>query len=787
MSCDGISALERGYRRWPQRETVALLAAALALTEDQRALFAASARSSGGQPVKGVFASALGRTLGETPNNLPYQTALIGRDDVVAEIKALVREHPLVSLVGAGGVGKTRLALQIGVDLLANLSDGVWVAELASLTETSQVANALASTFGLREREGRPMLDVLVHYLGSRRLLLILDNCEHLIEEAARVADAIRRAAPHVRIISTSRERLRINGEFVYRVPSLALPPSDSLTVEEALRYGAVALFTERAKSSDAAFTLTDEDVPIVVGICRRLDGIALAIELAAARVNVLHPRGLALKLDNRFHVLTGGSRSALPHHQTMRALIDWSHDLLSEPEQRLFRRLAIFVGGWTFEAAEVVCTDDGLETLGAVELLSSLVDKSLVVAEAAEDPRCRFLESTQAFALEKLVKSGERDTLPRRHAQWTADLGDRAHETYWTPPTWHAEVSREVENAHAAIEWALSHDEVILAARILSGFYGVYRRLVGETRVRSHLDAVLAGLDAAVQPALAGRVWNALSMISLGSRRIEAAQHAVELGERSNDWALTALSMSSLTEGLRQTGRIEEAQAVIERGQQLSKEHGLTHSLVYADVLRTAAVIATGCGRFDEARGLLAEALALATALGYEPLAHLSRVHIAELEFRLGNFAEALELVSAMDAEIREQGTTEKQNLILTLVNGAAYRIALDDIPGAHLAARNGLRLARGMYLFYAVIAIQHLATVAARSGDARRCARLRGYVDAWYVNQGNEREFTEQLTYDVLMKTLREKLSDAEIETLAAEGAQLSEDQAADEALEV
>ena len=294
------------------------------------------------------------QSLESLPNNLPRQlTPLIGRDDVLAEVEPLVLEQPLVSLVGTGGIGKTRLALQIGADLLDRVGDGVWVVELAALNDAASVVNAIASTLGLREQGDRPMLDVIEHYLRPRQLLLILDNCEHLIEEVARIADAILRTARDVRVLATSREPLRIAAERVYPVPSLAVPLGDALTASDALQYGAIAFFAERARASDAKFALSDESAPIVSEICRRLDGIALAIELAAARVKVMAPRQLAQKLDERFRVLTGGNRTALPRQQTMRALIGWSYDLLSEQEQKLFRFVSIFVGGWTLAAAE--------------------------------------------------------------------------------------------------------------------------------------------------------------------------------------------------------------------------------------------------------------------------------------------------------------------------------------------------------------------------------------------------------------------------------------------------
>ncbi|HEY6325084.1 MAG TPA: adenylate/guanylate cyclase domain-containing protein, partial [Candidatus Cybelea sp.] len=632
-------------------------------------------------------------SLGSLPNNLPRQvTALVGREEVLAEIESLVQGHPLVTLVGTGGVGKTRLALQAGADLLDGAADGVWFIELAQLNDAALIVNTIAATFGLREQANSSLLEVLLQYLRPRRLLLILDNCEHLIEEVAKIADAMLRAAPQVRLLATSREPLRIGGEHVYRVPSLAVPSSDVLTSEEALNYGAVALFVQRARGSDAKFILSDDNVPTVAEICRRLDGIALAIELAAARVKILSPRQLAQKLDERFRVLSGGSRTALPRQQTMHALIDWSHDLLSEPEQRLFRRLAIFVGGWTLDAAEAVCTDDTLDALDVIDLLSSLVDKSLVVAEA-EGARHGLLESTRAFALEKLEQRGEHEALARRHAQWAADLGDRACEARWTIPLsrQRAQFDPEIENARVAIEWALSHDEIPLAARTLAGFYSPYQRLIGAGEVSERLETALEQLDAPAQPALAARTWCALAYVSAGSRKVEAAQHALECAERCNDILATINSLSTMAFGLHQMARAQEVQPVIDRALQLSKDSGLTASPIHGQALNMAATLAQACGRFDEAEQIYAEALGFATAFGDEPRVMLIRANMAELEFQKGNAAGALELVKAIEAA-QTHASYPDHTRILALGNAAAYRVTLGDIAGARSAARGTL-----------------------------------------------------------------------------------------------
>jgi len=727
------------------------------------------------------------RSLGSLPNNLPRQvTPLIGRDDVLAAIEPLVIERPLVTLTGTGGIGKTRLALQAGADLLDGSADGVWFVELASLSGNTSVAHAVASTIGLREQPNRTMLDVLVHYLRSRRLLLVLDNCEHVIEEAAHIVDAILRAAPQVRVIATSREPLRIAAENVYRVPSLAVPPDNAFTAEEALRYDSIALFVERATASDADFKLTDEAAPTVAEICRRLDGIALAIELAAARVKVMAPRELAKKLDERFRVLTGGSRTALPRQQTMRALIDWSYGLLSQQEQRLFRRLAIFVGGWQLSAAEVVCGDETLDPLDVPDLLASLVEKSLVVADVQhESTRFRFLESTRAFALERLEESDEREAQARRHAAWAADLGTRAAEYGRATQQYHAESALEIENVRAAIEWAFAHDEVVLATRTLCGFTNRYRVLAGEAEVRTHLETALARLNPDEEPELASRAWEGLSYVTEGIRSIEAGQRAVELARQSDDPALLTSNLSYLGFRLARAGRTQEAEAAIEGALELSKEHSLTRRPVQVLALTNRALVADVCGRSDEARKSYGEALNLATELGDDHGARTIRVNMAELEFQVGNAVRALELI----AEIEERrGRPGADRLVVSaLQNGAAYRIALGDIAGARIAAVDALKHAHGVFALNVAVSIQHLATIAIRNGDVRRGGRLLGYVDAWFLNENYVRESTEQSAYELLLAALREKLSDSEIEALAAQGAQLSEDQAVAEALGV
>lgn len=728
------------------------------------------------------------RSLESLPNNLPHQlTPLIGRDDVLAEIEPLVNEHALVTLVGAGGVGKTRVALQIGADLLDGSSDGVWFVELAPLTDPASVAGTIASTFGLREQTGHPILETVLHYLKLRRLLLILDNCEHVIEETARVSDTILRAAPDVRVLATSREPLRIAGEHAYRMPSLAVPSeSEDLTAGAALNYGAVALFMQRALAADAKFQLTDESAPIVAEICARLDGIALAIELAAARVKVLAPRQLSQKLDERFRVLTGGSRTALPRHQTMRALIDWSYDLLTEAERKLFRRLAIFVGGWTLEAAEVVCTDETLDALDIFDLLASLTEKSLVVADLeSSNPRYRLLESTRAFALEKLTQSQEHPELTHRHVEWTASLADRVYDLFWTITLeeWQREFEPELENARAALEDALATGEVALGARIASAFTGIWLLRRGEVEPRRWLDDIISSMDDIAEPLVRARTWCAKSRASFGQHKAEAAQRALELSERCGDLVGTIAALYNAAFGLIQAGCSQEGAELAERAVQLCRNNGLTGSFLYVDGLNMFA--GASFGKPDVARELFGEGISLSTVLGDEHRAMMARLNLADLEFATGDVAEARRL--AVEALSTARRMLDRRSQASILANLSAYALATGNVVEAHADAREALWYSRGAYRNYSTMAIQDLGAVAALRGDARRAASLLGYVDAWYRGEGSEREPTEERSYEILMAALRQNLIETEIERLAAEGAQLSEEQACAEALTI
>jgi transcriptional regulator with XRE-family HTH domain len=349
LSVETISALERGVRQKPYLDTIALLADALALSFEDRAELerAAARRSATPLNAAGNGFAAL-PSLESLPNNLPIaRTSFVGREHDVIEIKALLQRHRLLTLVGSGGVGKTRLAIQVGAAVLDRYPDGVWFVDFGPISDPKLVASVVAQALGMSQQQGRPIDDAIPQWLRPKHLLLIFDNCEHVLETTGALADAILAKARNVAILATSRQRLDVQGEAVHRLQSLDVPlVTPELTANAALGYGAVALFVDRAGAADTRFVFTDDNAPIVAGICRRLDGIALAIELAAARMSVLSISNLAQRLDERFKLLAAANRNALPRQKTLSALFDWSYQLLPPEEQMLFARLGIFAGG---------------------------------------------------------------------------------------------------------------------------------------------------------------------------------------------------------------------------------------------------------------------------------------------------------------------------------------------------------------------------------------------------------------------------------------------------------
>lgn len=718
------------------------------------------------------------RSLDFFPNNLPLETtSFVGRDDEVAEVVALLASHRVVTLAGSGGVGKTRVSLHAAARVLEEFRDGVWLVELAPLGEGSYVPEAIAATLGVRLPNAVDPIAALIAALRPMRLLLLLDNCEHLVDESAAVAAAIVRSCPDVRILATSRQGLGIAGETIYRMPSLS-------------PRAAFDLFVARAEAADARFTASDENAPVIADICSRLDGIALAIELAAARVKILSPAQLQRRLDERFRVLTGGSRDVLPRQQTLRALITWSYDLLSHAERTLLARLAIFSGGWTLAAAEAVVADESLDGLEVFDGLASLVDKSLVSTELDdEQTRYRFLETTRAYALEKLAEGGEQQALARRHAEWVAEFVDTVESSHQkTPRThWVPVVEAEIDNARAAMTWANGEPgDPALAAHIASGLRPFWSDAGFWGEGRRWLLAALARVDAIGDAAVAGHLWHSVAFFSVGKARVEAAQRALALFETLGERLRIAACAGILAEGYRMIGSLDDAERAIDRSLSIYRDEGKTRSKAYAVALDSRALLLHAMGRIDEARTLYGEGIALYESLGDEERAMTPRMYLADLEFRAGNARHALEIAShAAEFFRRHRNVMREAN---AHANAGAYRLDLGDIDGVEEEARASLELCRQLQSpQMTVCALEHLANVAAARGDGRTAARLSGHIDAWYERESLEREWTEQKGYELLQQRLNEIFAAADLARYRSEGAGLSEDEATAEALSI
>lgn len=741
------------------------------------------------------------RSVDQLPNNLPPQlTSFVGRESEVAEIKALLAQHRFVTLVGTGGAGKTRCAIQVGGDLLDGSGDGVWLAELAPITDPSLVPNAVAQALNVQGEANRPVIDAILTFLKRKRLLLILDNCEHVIDEARNVVDGILLGCPDVRVLATSREGLNIAGERVYRMPSLPVPlAGESVTSDAELHYGAIALFVDRALASDGRFAFSDENAPYVAEICRRLDGIPLAIELAAARVKVLSPQQLAQKLNERFRVLTGGNRRALPRQQTMRALVDWSYDLLSDDERTLFRKLGIFAGGFTLESASAVCSDGTIDEIAVLDLVSSLVDKSLVHAEpAGNGTRYRLLESMRQYARERLTELGEYAAVAHAHATAFLTLAEELDRLYDATAyrAWILQAEPEMENWRAALEWTLMERGDVALGQQLGGALRWMWLWFAAAEGRRWFRTAIEMIDSDTSDIVIARLDLAEAALDSHLTQIrasyDAAERALTRFRRLGDTRGIVEAQSLAGSALILLGRLPESEALLSEALAEAQRLGLRK--LTGRILLGLGNARTNAEDFAGARARYAESLATARAAGDEHVAALRAANLAEMEFRSGDATTALRLAGGA-LEILRRITISKQNVAVLLDNSAAYLVALERYDEARAHAREGLTVSRDAQAeVWTSFAVQHLAAVATfepadGTVNARdihsRAARLLGYVDARLAALEAMRENTEQQEYDKIVPALRDALGAEDLAKLMEEGGAWNEDQAAAEAM--
>jgi predicted ATPase/DNA-binding winged helix-turn-helix (wHTH) protein len=547
------------------------------------------------------------------PHNLPFATIrMIGREEIAATLVTQLSRQRLVTVVGPGGIGKTTVALDVAERMIGAYEHGVWLVDLAPLRDPGLVPSAVATVLGLEIRTEDP-LPGLVAALADRRVLLLLDSCEHVVAAAAGLAAAIHSGTPGVTVLATSREPLGLPGERVYSLGPLSSPePSPGLTAPEAAAFPAVQLFVERVSAIVEDFALTDANAPLVVAICRRLDGLPLAIEFAAPRVEALGVEGLAARLDDNLRLLSGARRrAAVPRHRTMQAVIDWSYGLLSEDEQRFFRALGMLAGGFTAEAAAVVAMDATTTRADAMGRLADLVAKSLIVADVSGTrPRFRLLDTTRAYALEKLDSSAERQAIARRHAEYYRDLFERVErEVPARPPgEWLADYALEIDNLRASLTWAFGPEgNAAAAVRLASASAPLWLEISLLSECRGWMEAAIARLD-----------------------------DAAAVGTRQEMVLQTALGLTHMYT----RGTTSRARAVLTRACELAESY---QSIDYQ--LRILAGLALFCLRFEDFRGALAlarQAEAIATG-NEDPVAIATMDCIISLTvFFLGEYAEA-------------------------------------------------------------------------------------------------------------------------------------------------
>jgi predicted ATPase/DNA-binding XRE family transcriptional regulator len=655
LSWRTISDLERGVKQRPRASTLRLLADALALNAEERAALVTSAYPS--DDVVVPPAEPYTEYVASVPTNLPLAlTSFVGRERELATVLRLLGETRLLTLTGAGGCGKTRLALEVARSLTHDTSrpvaytDGIWLIELAALGDGELVTRAVATTLRIRENAGRPLIDSLAAILQPKRVLLLLDNCEHLVTACARLAESLLHVCPRLTILATSREALGIGGERPWRVPSLSLPdPRGPLGGALTFACESVQLFVERAQLARPDFAPAGEQLAQLAQICRRLDGIPLAIELAAARLSVLSLEQLSTRLDDRFLLLSGGSRTALARQQTLRATLDWGYDLLDAPEQLLLRRLSVFVGGWSLEAAEAICASDRLVEEEVLHVLAGLVAKSLVwLEEGTEGARYRLLETVRQYGHEKLVATGEAPHLQNRHLTWYLDLAKQAEPGMGGPEQerWLDRLELELENVRAALAWSCldegRHGTGLLLAESLRWFWLLRWHLSEGARwLEGLLNADTAvPLRARSVDALGELVWHqGEPRRALELFEESAVLHRQTGHEASVAHALLAQGMLnvSLGDGQRAAELIEEALPVL-------RAHGERHGVGWA--LSSLGLILFLQGEYAQAKTLYHESLSLFQELGDRFGTSCQVVNLANVAQAEGDYGRASHLL---------------------------------------------------------------------------------------------------------------------------------------------
>jgi predicted ATPase/DNA-binding SARP family transcriptional activator/DNA-binding CsgD family transcriptional regulator len=691
------------------------------------------------------------RTSEPPRHNVPAAlSSFVGRERELIEVKRALAMTRVLTLTGAGGCGKTRLALEVTRDLASSYPDGAWLVELASLSQLELVPQAVASVLKIREQTDRSLVDTLVGHLREKYLLLMLDNCEHLIEPCAQLVLSLLHSCPRLRVLATSREPLEVEGEAVWRVPSLSVPDTDRLpSAGELTRYDAVRLFLDRARLRVPDFELTRENGRAVAQVCAKLEGIPLALELATARVGTLAVEEVAGKLGDSLSLLSTGPRTAPPRQRTMRATLEWSYGLLCEPEKKLFRRLSAFAGGWTLEAAEAVGSD-GLGRAEVLDLLSRLVEKSLVVAEATESDRVRhrMLEPIRQYARKKLEEDEESDATLRRHATLFLALAEEAEPELRGPrqQDWLERLEVEHDNFRAALTWALDRGKVELGLR-LSGALGEFWHMRGHlSEGRQWLESALAAQGGAYLMSARAKAFTWVAHIAWEQgdyeRSITLSKASLTLFRRRRDEAGVADTLSNLAWAALFQNELAQASTMAEEA--LTRQRRLGHTVGVIRALQTLGLVAATGHNYDRAAALYEESLMLARKVG------------------------------------------DSFGIILSLGIGALASLGKGDHHQTRMLYKKGLRAS--MQLETMNLARLHLhisAALAGAQGRAVRSARLWGAAEVMREAIGTIFSPAERCAYGPYIEAARAQLDESAWEKAYTEGKTVTLEEAIEYAL--
>jgi predicted ATPase/transcriptional regulator with XRE-family HTH domain len=792
MTAGGIRLIERGDRRAPQDRTMTRLIEALSLNHEQRrALETAAAHGRTARRPRSA-PNTHDTWLGAPRPFLPVAiTSFVGRELELDQISSLLNKHRMVTVTGPGGIGKTQTAMRVGAALTQKLPVAAYFVSLAPIGNPSLVATVVASAIGVQEVQHRTLTETLVAFLKNKMLLLLLDNCEHVAAETASISQTLLRHCPNIRILATSRVPLRSGGERTYRLLPLKFPGSDvaHLRASEAVAYSAVLLFADRAKAVDHRFKLTNENASSIGEICQRLDGIPLAIELAAARTSVLSAHALAESLSDRLRMLTAGERTAPQRQKTMRATIDWSYGLLSEPEQRLFERLAMFAGGCTLSAAENVCGDERVAKDDVLQFLASLVDKSLLLADLdAPSPRYRLLEPFRQYAHERLVAREEDQIIARRHAIGCRDLAVRVAAAAQCEPfkALRALTFGEQDNIRTALEWSLGskHDillgQQLVAEVVLASFlpYSEARRWVTvalEAAGEETPPSVIAFLKLSEARCAGNSFDYAAELLS--------AEEALAYYREHDDLRSRTIALLAKGDALYWLRRREEATEVLEEAVDLTRQLGNRGRLWLATTLRSLARAATDA---TATRTYNAEAVQVFSQLADPEQTAVTLVSLSICELQAGNLDSALKHTTKATAI-----TSVRPHVRASLLGWHSHNLLeCGRFDEAATALREPLQIAREHSLgahflawildVFVGVAVLRAPVLPESILDVySNAARLLGFVEARLSIKYTSRD-VERLHFDRVLEKLRAELGRDRLSELTGAGARLGEDEA-------